>query len=303
MVAEGHEVVILDDLSSGSTRNVEAHLTDPEVELVRADFADARVLSEILPGSDVVVHLAAIVSVAQSVADPESTFRVNTEGTARLLAQCVKAKVKKFIFASSAAVYGDSRPPLNEALPCRPLSPYASSKVAGEAYCGSFQGSYGLETVVLRFMNVYGPRGRGGPYSGVMTKFAEALRNGEALTIYGDGRQTRDFVHVSDVVSSVAAAVMTSAASGEIMNIGSGAPTSINALARLFVSASGSKLPVQHAPPRKAEVRASFADISRARRVLGYSPRVALAKGVEEYLEWHRVQSKPAGRSSEAGTY
>ena len=291
-MADGHQLVVLDDLSGGVSGNIAHHLAKHKIELVKSDFTDPQVLSSVLPRSEVVIHLAAKVSVAQSIADPESTWRVNSEGTVRLLGQCVKAGVKRFVFASSAAVYGNSRPPLKEGLPCNPLSPYASSKAVGEAYCSAYESSYGLETVVLRFMNAYGPRGRGGPYSGVMNRFAEAVQAGEPLTVYGDGRQTRDFVHVSDVVASVVSAMTNPAAKGEVFNIGSGIPTSIDSLASLFISASGREVQVHHGPPRKAEVRASYADISMARRVLGFSPKVPLAKGVREYLKWYEANRK-----------
>jgi nucleoside-diphosphate-sugar epimerase len=288
LILDGHQVLMIDDLSNGNLRNVAGHLKSQKVELVRADFADSRALAELLPGSDVVVHLAALVSVTKSVADPESSRRTNAEGTIKLLDQCVINGVKKFIFASSAAVYGESNPPLKEDMSCKPLSPYAASKVAGEAYCHAYANSYDLETVILRFMNVYGPRRSGGPYSGVMTKFAEALQQGKGLMIYGDGEQERDFVHVSDVVSSIAAAMTNPKAVGETFNIGSGVPTSINGLAELFISAGGKRVPIEHGPARKAEIKASYADISKARGVLEYSPTFELRKGVGEYLTWYQ---------------
>lgn len=287
LVVDGQSVTILDDLSNGELKNVAAHLTNRDVKLKESDFLDEEVLAEVLPGSDVVVHLAAIVNVLRSVADPVSSRRINTEGTIRLLEQCVKHGVKRFVFASSAAVYGSTPPPLKEEFPPRPLSPYAASKAAGEAYCNSYFNSYGLETVILRFMNVYGPRRSGGPYSGVMTKFAEALYSGKPIIIYGDGNQTRDFVHVEDVVSSVVAAISNIAAIGETLNIGSGVPTSINSLAKLFISVSGKEVPIEYGRPRKAEVRASFADISKAKAMLNYSPSISLSDGVKGYLEWY----------------
>ena len=291
LVADGHQVDILDDMSNGNTTNIASHLRNNQVRLVQADFADSEALAMLLPATDIVVHLAALVSVARSVAEPELARRVNTEGTIKLLDKCARYGVKKFVFASSAAVYGESSPPLREDMPCRPLSPYAASKAEGEAHCKAYAKSYGTETVILRFMNVYGPRSGGGPYSGVMTRFAEAINTGKELVICGDGEQTRDFVHVADVVSSMVAAMTNPRAVGETFNIGSGFPTSINLLASLFIAASRREVPIKHSPPREGDIRSSYADITKARRVLGYSPKVGLSKGVNEclaeYLESH----------------
>lgn len=286
LVAGGDEVVVVDDLSTGRAENIAAHLSNHSAEFHRADFADKAVLSKLLPGTDVVVHLAGLVSVDRSVVDPATTMRVNVQGTDVLLERCVEQGVERLVFASSAAVYGDLRPPLREDLPSRPLSPYAASKVAGEAHCRSYWNAYGLQTVVLRLMNVYGPRSRGGPYGGVMTKFAEALNSGGPLTVQGDGKQTRDFVHVSDVASAVSVSVKASVAPGETFNVGSGVPTSVNSLAKHFMSSSSRRVPVVHGPPRQAEIRASYADISKAKRMLGFTPRVPLAHGIKQYLDW-----------------
>ncbi|MDA4127761.1 MAG: NAD-dependent epimerase/dehydratase family protein [Thaumarchaeota archaeon] len=286
LVHSGEDTVVLDDSSSGHEKNIASCLCSPKLEVVIGDIGNAEVVNEALEGAETVIHLAAIVSVPKSVEDPGFVNRVNVDGTLNVLKACVKNKVKRLLFASTAAVYGVSRPPLKEDLVPIALSPYAASKIAGEAHCRAFSESYGLETVVLRLFNVYGPRSTG-PYAGVMVKFAEAIKRGSPVVVFGDGKQTRDFVHVDDVVNAIVLAMRSDKAKGGIFNIGSGRSTTINHLAKLFLNPSGiDNESLLHKEPRKSEVRYSRAEISRARRILRYEPAVNLNSGVREYLSW-----------------
>ena len=286
LVAAGHRVTVVDDLSTGSPGNLAAHARATGFEFIRADFAAEPILSKAVPRADLVVHLAARVGVADSLKSPEAVHEVNVSRTLRLLGACAKGKVGRFVFASSASVYGDAPPPVSEAMAVRPLSPYAASKASCEAYCRAYQESYGLQTVVLRFMNVYGPR-MGGAYGAVMSEFARSVEAGTPLTIYGDGRQTRDFVHVGDAARAIMLGATSERADGETFNVGTGIPTSISDLAELFISASGRRgLKVSRVSPRPGEVRHSFADVTKSKRSLGFAARTGLSEGVGEFLRW-----------------
>lgn len=295
LLADGHEVTAVDDLSTGDQNNLKGSMERPGFEFVNGDFASERVLSKALPGADAVVHLAAIVGVPRSISEPELVHEVNVNRTLRLLSACAKNGVGRFVFASSGSVYGDASPPVAESLPPSPLSPYAASKAACEAYCMAYQSAYGISTVVLRFMNVYGPR-MGSTYGAVMTEFARAVHEGTPLTVYGDGGQTRDFVHVSDVAEAVSLGVTADRARGRTFNVGTGVPTSIAELADMFISSSGVKgLGVSNLKPRVGDIVHSYADVSRARRELGFDPKTRLQDGVRELLEWYPQGAKPKG--------
>ena len=215
-------------------------------------------IDEAIEGASVVVHLAAVISVALSIEKPLLVHRVNVEGTLNVLESCVKHSVEKFVFASSAAVYGnDLTPPFREDCQSNPSNLYGATKEAGEAYVKAYVETYNLKTIVLRLMNVYGPRRSPGPYAGVITKFAEAVSLGKPLTVYGDGEQTRDFVHVSDAIEATASALHKDQAIGHTFNIGTGKPTTVGKLAEMFsrLMESGSQITHMHA--RQGEVRAS----------------------------------------------
>jgi UDP-glucose 4-epimerase len=285
-VKRGDHTVVLDDSSIGHLENLASCRNSPGLEVVEGDIRNPEALRKALEGADTVIHLAAIVSVPKSLEAPSLVAETNDSGTLNVLGACVENKVRRLVFASSAAVYGGSRQPLLEDLVPIALSPYAASKVAGEAYCRAFSESYGLETVVLRFFNVYGPRSTG-PYAGVMVRFAEAIKKSSPLVVYGDGRQTRDFVHVNDVVNAILLAASRDRADREIFNIGSGHTTTINQLAKLFLRAGGKDgARISHVAPRLSEVRFSRACIDKARHVLGYEPSVDLRSGVVEFLSW-----------------
>jgi len=284
LLGDGNDVRVVDDLSYGKLRNLEGLVREGRVPFHKVSFFDKGFLQSELPGTDVVVHLAALTSVSYSVLHPALVNKVNVTGTVTLLQACVTACVKRLIFASSAAVYGNNKPPLSEGLLPDPLSPYAASKVSAEGYVRSFNSSYGLEAVILRFMNVYGPRSLGSN-EGVVPQFLRAMKKKEPLVIYGDGGQTRDFVHVSDVVDSIVSAIYTDSSHADIFNIGTGRPTTINGLVDLLKGLSGAEsIKVRHEAKREGEVRKSYADIAKAVRLLGFTPRVELKKGVADML-------------------
>jgi UDP-glucose 4-epimerase len=286
LVQEGDEVVAIDNMTTGKEENLEAVIGASNLEVVKVDLLDSDGLKGALHNVDAVVHLAATVGVAESIHDPEPVMRNNVEGTLKVLNASVAQGIGSFVFASSAAVYGNSKPPLREDSPIEPLSPYAASKVAGEAYCRAFSKSYGLGTIVLRLFNVYGPRATRGPYSAVMTQFASAIREGRPLTIFGDGRQTRDFVYVEDVARAITQCLRKRRAKGDVFNIGTGKATSVNSLARIFLKYGKPSSSLIHAEKRPGEVRHSWAVVTQAKRGIGYEPKVDLEKGVELYVSW-----------------
>lgn len=288
LVGEGCDVVVLDDLSSGRMENLKAALGSGRLEVVRGDICDEEDAGAALSDVEVVFHAAAIVSVQRSISEPELVNKVNVQGTSNLLRLGAQAGVERFVFASSAAVYGRAEVlPIPEAAPLRPTSPYGESKRRAEELCLQSHREGVVAATVLRFFNVYGPRSSAGEYSGVIRKFAESLRVGEPLVVFGDGRQVRDFVNVEDVVSANILAATASGSSGRTFNIGSGVGTTIEALAGLearLVLGPGRRARIEHRPPRAGDIRYSCADISLAKSVLGFRPAVALERGLASYL-------------------
>jgi UDP-glucose 4-epimerase len=233
---------------------------------------------------DAVIHLAAIISVPFSIENPDVTFDVNVEGTRGLLASCVRSGVKKFIFASSCSVYGTPQYlPINEAHPTCPISPYAASKLEGEHCCQKLIDRSGLDVVVLRFFNVFGPRQALNEYSGVITKFIEHAEKGQPLVIYGDGLQTRDFVHVTDIADVVSTLLRGGETQG-VFNVGYGKAVSISDLAKTVLSLSGRDCGFIHKPPREGDILHSVADPSKARKTFAYAPKTGLEDGLQDLL-------------------
>jgi nucleoside-diphosphate-sugar epimerase len=239
-----------------------------------------------LRGVDSVVHLAAVASVPDSIKDPERTNRINVEGTKFLLESSVAAGVKKFVFASSCAVYGDTqRLPIAESTPTNPLSPYASSKLKGEEMCRAYSGRFASGATILRFFNVYGPRQERSAYGTVITSFVGRLRAGKSPQIHGDGLQTRDFVYITDVVEAIVLA-LGDKGSGEAYNIGSGKELSIIGLERALGSVlNAKKVEPRFGEPREGDIRRSLADITKARAGLGFEPQVTLESGLRAMLK------------------
>ncbi|MCC6050604.1 MAG: SDR family NAD(P)-dependent oxidoreductase [Thermofilum sp.] len=281
LAREGEEVVVLDDFSRGSEANLKG--LEGTVRVVRGDVRDPRSVGEAARGAEGVVHLAALIDVAESVEKPDLYFDVNVRGTLNVLETARSAEV--FVFASSAAVYGDPvRLPIAEDHPLRPLSPYGATKVAGEALVHAYAAARGFRPVILRLFNVYGPK-QSRAYAGVVTEFVKRVLRGEPPLIYGDGTQSRDFVFVDDVVEYFVRALRTEEVRG-IYNVGSGKAVSVLELAELVAKVLGRpELKPVHAPPRPGDIKHSVADISRAVRDFGYRPRVALEEGLRVTAE------------------
>ncbi len=282
LVRRGHAVRVFDNLSTGSLDNL-APVRDA-VEVVTGDLRDGEAVYRAVAGVEVVFHQAADPSVPRSISHPRDCYEINVLGTLNLLAAARDAGCRRVVFASSCAVYGnDPRQPKREELPPAPESPYAASKLAGEELCQVFTRVYGLETVALRYFNVYGPRqSPDGPYASVIPRFIADLRDGARPCVFGDGEQTRDFIFVGDVVEANLRAATASEAVGEVINIGSGHSTSINALLTVLAPLIGSAADPVYAPQRPGDVRHSLAETSKARRLLGFEARTPLAEGLAQ---------------------
>jgi len=280
LVKAGHQVRILDNLSTGSIENI-ADVLDA-IEFARGDVRDYEIVESVIRGVDAVVHLAALIDVAESVERPDLYFDVNVRGTYNMAK--ASGSVNTFVFASSSAVYGEPiKVPIPENHSLMPKSPYAASKVSGEAFVQAFANQYGFKPVILRLFNVYGPK-QSRAYAGVIIEFIRRVSRGEPPVIFGDGEQTRDFIHVSDVVEAVMLSLRSERARG-VFNIGSGEGVTINYLARLILKLMGREdLKPIYAPPRPGDIRHSIADISRARKELGFKPKVKLEVGIKELI-------------------
>ena len=285
LVCCGYGVRVIDDLSSGKLENIRGHVESGKVEFVEGDIRDVSVVERCVKDVDVAVHLAALISVPFSVEHPKVTFDVNVTGTLNLLRACAEAKVERFVFASSCAVYGEPEYlPVDEEHPTNPISPYAESKLAAEQYCLGFNERELLSAVVLRFFNVYGVGQAVNDYSGVITKFIERCREGLPLVVYGDGTQTRDFVNVSNVVDAILLAMEKNGAEGEIFNVGFGRAVSVQELAETVLETAGVDLEIRHDKPRLGDIKHSYADVSKAEKLLGYRPTVSLKAGLLKLL-------------------
>ncbi len=283
----GERIRVVDSLITGKRSNI-AHLRS--VEFVEGDLADLDVARGAVAGADYVLHQAAIPSVPRSVKDPVTSNRANIDATLNVLVAANEARVKRVVYAASSSAYGDAATsPKREDMPTAPLSPYALQKLVGEQYMQLFTKLYGLETVSIRYFNVFGPRqDPSSPYSGVISLFATKLLDGDAPTICGDGEQTRDFTYVANVVDGVLRAC-TADASGEVINVATGGTISINELCRLMARVAGVDSRPVHVEPRLGDVRNSQADISKARRLLGYEPIVSFEDGLASTIAWYKA--------------
>ena len=288
LLARGDRVRVFDDLSTGRPVNLEDVRAD--VELVDGDVRDAEGVAHVVQGAAVVFHQAAIPSVARSVADPIASNDVNVTGTLNVLVAARDAEVERIVYASSAAVYGNADVlPLHESMPTRPASPYGVSKLAGERYLEAFTRTYGLPTVALRYLNVFGPRQNPrSEYAAAIPRFISCTLTGVAPTIFGDGEQARDFVFVEDVVqANILAAEAAEPAWGRAFNIGRGERRTVNELLAVIRTLVPGDHPVAaHAPPRAGEVRDSWSDIGAASETLGYEPEVGFEEGLRRTTGW-----------------
>jgi UDP-N-acetylglucosamine 4-epimerase len=300
LLAEGFEVTVLDDFSTGRMENISCHKDVREFHLVRGDVRDAGLVRKVVEDVDGVFHLAALVDVALSIENPVLFNEVNVVGTLNLLGACVDSDVRRFIFASSAAVYGNSKSAKKreDMLP-RPISPYGVSKLAAENYVQVFNEFYGLETVSLRYFNVYGPRqGLASSYSGVIVAFMSRLLKGQPPVIHGDGKQSRDFVHVDDVVSANLLALQSKKVVGGVFNIGSGTSTTVYELANILQQITDTeRLKPIFTESRAGDIKHCSGDIYKAEEILGFHPKIQLRDGLSKLVEWHLHSTRAIERS------
>ena len=287
LVERGDEVVVLDNLLTGKRENL-AHLAN-QVALVEASVLDSTKLEQALEGVEVVYHQAALASVPWSVEKPLDTNEVCVTGTVNVLDAARRAGVRRVVFAGSSSAYGDQpKPSKQESDVTDPLSPYAAAKLAGEAYCKSFTKTYGLETVVLRYFNVFGTRqDPNSQYSAVIPIFVSKMVAGERPTVYGDGRQSRDFVYIDNVVQCNLAAADAPEASGKIINVGCGVQFTLLQLVSTINGLLGTSIEPHFEPTRVGDVRESLADISLARNLLDYKPQVDFEEGLRRSIEYY----------------
>ena len=298
LVALGHSVRVVDNLSTGSRLNLAA--LNGGIEFVHADLCDDGVCREVVSGIDVVFHLAAIASVPLSLRDPWGSHVANVNATLRLLQACAEAKVKRIVFSSSSAVYGDTdATPRAEASELLPRSPYAVTKLAGEQYVLAFARANSVEGVALRYFNVFGPRqSPHSAYAAVIPNFFQAALEDRAASLYGDGQQTRDFVYVDNVVHAniLAASAPSEKVNGWVVNVGAGKRTSLLELLGMIRDVTGRALPYVAAPARAGDVRDSVADLERAERLLGYESQVSFEEGLARTWSWLAASSPAGGR-------
>jgi nucleoside-diphosphate-sugar epimerase len=298
LVRLGHDVVVFDDLSSGKRENLAA--LQGKVQLLQESVTDLDALHQACRGVDYVLHLGARTSVPRSVKDPLESNRVNVDGTLNVLVAARDAKVKRVVFAGSSSVYGETPTlPKREDMTAAPISPYGLTKLAGEMYGQIFQRCYGLEFVSLRYFNVFGPRqDPGSPYSGVLSLFHAALLHGTQPQVYGDGEQSRDFTYVGNAVEANLLACEAKRAAGHVFNIGTGSRYTLNHTLLLLEKITGRSAKAQYGPPRAGDIHDSQADISRAKDVLGYHPRIGFEEGLKHTWDWFSKSQRADNRDA-----
>jgi len=291
LIKRGEKVRVIDNFSTGKHQNIQEFV--PRIELVQGDIRNMDRVREAVEGVDFVLHEAALASVTRSIEHPLATTETNINGTLKVLIAAREAGVKRIIYASSSSVYGDNpNLPKRESMIPHPLSPYAVSKLSGEYYCQVFYRIYGLETVILRYFNVFGPKqDLVSQYAAVIPKFIKAMLRGESPSIYGDGEQFRDFTFVENVVEANILACGKEKIAGEIFNIGGGKRTTINRLAKLIGKLLDKNVEPIYTNPRPGDIRHSLADISKAQKLLNYQPHINLEEGLKKTLKWYKERS------------
>jgi UDP-glucose 4-epimerase len=292
LLERGNEVRVLDNLSTGNAANLADACA--RIDLIVGDVLDIDTLEAAMSGVDVVYHQAALASVPRSIADPWSTHEACATGTLRVLQAARTAKVRRVVYAASSSAYGNSeRLPKRENDPTAPLSPYAVAKLAGEQYCAAFSNVYGLETVRLRYFNVFGPRqSPDSPYAAVIPLFVQAMTSGRRPHIHGDGLQSRDFTYIADVVQANLRAADAPGVSGRVYNVACNGRTTLLEIVAEINRLLGTAIEPVHGQPRPGDVRHSQADISRAQAELGYQPLMDVAGGLRNYVTWYLKQTK-----------
>jgi len=282
-------VKLIDNFSTGKRANVEAFKN--KADIIETDISEGKNLVDIFKGADYVIHQAAIPSVPKSILDPVTSHRSNVNGTLNVLIAARDAGVKRVVYASSSSLYGDSPTlPKHEEMMPKPLSPYGAQKLFGEMYCQVFTRSYGLETVALRYFNVFGPRqDPSSPYSGVLALFIPAVLQDRRPTIYGDGLQSRDFTYVQNVVDANLLACTVPGIGGQVFNIARGDRITVNSILQQINKITGKDVPPIYSEPRAGDIKHSQADITRAREHLGYEARISFEEGLRRTIEWYRA--------------
>jgi len=288
LVERGFKVKVLDDFSTGRTENLKC--VEGTAEMINGSVADLLLVKKSMKGVDCVLHEAAIASVPRSIERPAESAMANIIGTLNVLIAARDARVKRVVYASSSSVYGDTPTlPKTEDMPPNPQSPYALTKYAGERYTQLFHSIYGLETLALRYFNVFGPRqDPNSQYAAVVPRFITSALSGKKQTIYGDGEQTRDFGYIKDVVEANMLAMNAKKGFGEVFNIAGGKRTSINELRSMICELAGKDVEAVYEPARKGDVKHSLADIGKAQRTLGFNPKYSVRDGLKETVEWYR---------------
>ncbi len=285
----GHRIRIIDNLSVGTLDDLGRACSLSDIEFIEGDILDAAQMIEVARDMDVIVHLAANTGVAPSVADPRSDFLTNVIGTFNCLEAARSNHVKRFVFASSGAPVGECKPPINERIPACPVSPYGASKLAGEGYCSAFFRSFGIETIALRFGNVYGE------YSGhkesVVAKFIKNLMDSHPLEIYGDGSQTRDFIYVGDLVQAIRSAAVVKGVGGEIFQIANNRETSVKEISDLIIDQfkkenPGCEVHLKYSEKRTGDVQRNYSDTSKAKKMLKWTCETDLKSGISKTIQW-----------------
>jgi len=288
LLEECQEVVVIDNFFSGKRENLQKHKNNPKLKICKADICNSEI-EKYLAGAEMIFHLAAIPSVQYSLKNPEETDKVNIGGTLRLLESAREAGVKRFVFSSSCAVYGDKeRLPLVETMKPEPKSPYAIQKNTSEHYCNLYHNAYGLETICLRYFNVFGPhQDPNSEYSSLIPKFIKLIKSSTPPTINGDGKQTRDFVYVKDIVEAniLAARTRNKEVFGEVFNIGTGKQISVNYVTEQLLAYLKKEIKPVHGPA-VAEMKAAQADIEKAKKNLYWEPKTTFEKGLEKTIEY-----------------
>src|SRR6266404_516369 len=291
MLVEDGSVAVIDNLLTGRERNLDE--VKGRIELHQVDIRDATAIAPVINGADVVFHLAAIPSVPRSIDDPVLSHEVNINGTFNVFRAAVEGKVRRVVYAASSSAYGDSETlPKVETMVSRPKSPYAAQKLMGEYYGSVFHSCFGLETVSLRFFNVYGPRqDPSSPYSGVLSLFMKHLLARTSPTIFGDGEQSRDFTYVEDVAQLCIKAACSRGVAGKMYNAGNGGRFTLNFIWDALQKMEGVDIPARYGPPRAGDVRHSMADTTAATAELAHSPRFTIEEGLKRTLEWYRQEA------------
>jgi len=288
LVRRGHDVTVLDDLSAGKEENLAG--VRGKIDFRIGNIIDLAAVQSACHGVEYVIHLAARTSVPKSVKDPVETNKINIDGTLNVLVAARDAKVRRFVYAASSSAYGETPTlPKIETMQPDPISPYGVTKYVGELYAQVFGRVYGLENACVRYFNVFGPRqDPTSQYSGVLSRFMLAILDGEQPVIYGDGEQTRDFTYIENVVDETLRACDASGVSGKVFNGGTGVRITLNEVLKLLAKITGRKIQPRYDPPREGDIRDSQADISLARGMLGYEPRVHFEEGLKRTWEWYQ---------------